>query len=330
MTKKISVTVIIPVYNREKTLEATLNAVINQSIAPDEIIVIDNNSTDNTRSICLRYEKKCKLIFNPENYGAAISRNIALKSAKSEYVLFIDSDDIPTYNYLESRLKKIIENKTDIVYGSWAPVEINNNVIKIDGLVRQARKTFMPLTMFCLGWMLFIPNCMIKRSLLIEVDGYPEYFAHDYGLLCKLLLKTNKISFTSESLLLVRQHPNNQISGFLTKEKILTALEECYKDCYSRIHKIKPFPSNFLPLLILKIRLSFFRIDSYCLAKNRNNNIVVLIFLLIKKIFLLNNLIYKILSKIYNGHTLPLLLKASPFNKEHIREIELSGYIIDY
>ena len=61
----------------------------------------------------------------------------------------MDSDDIPTKNYLESRVSKIIKNN-EIVYGSWAPVLIQNNIIKTDNFIGNLKKHYFLLRCFLL------------------------------------------------------------------------------------------------------------------------------------------------------------------------------------
>ena len=93
MSGKVSV--IIPVYNGEKTIEKCINSIINQSYKDLEIIIVNDGSTDNTYEICQKYSQKDDRIqvINQENKGVCLARNIGIKFSKGDYIQFVDSDD---------------------------------------------------------------------------------------------------------------------------------------------------------------------------------------------------------------------------------------------
>ena len=97
------ISIIVPVYNTANYLEECLDSLINQSLEEIEIICIDDKSEDDSPKILEKYassDKRIKLLYNKENTGQALARNIALKSVKGEYVSFMDSDDkIDLYAY---------------------------------------------------------------------------------------------------------------------------------------------------------------------------------------------------------------------------------------
>ncbi len=92
MNNQLTVSVIIPAYNSSSTIVRALNSVINQTVAVDEIIVIDDGSKDNTCHIVETHYPFVTLI-RQKNSGAAAARNTGAKSAKSELIAFLDSDD---------------------------------------------------------------------------------------------------------------------------------------------------------------------------------------------------------------------------------------------
>ncbi|GIO23426.1 glycosyltransferase [Oceanobacillus sp. J11TS1] len=90
------VTVIIPVYNAEKTITVALESILSQSWTNLEVLVVDDCSTDNTKKVVAEYVKKdqrVKLLQTEVNSGAYVARNIALKIATGEYVTINDGDD---------------------------------------------------------------------------------------------------------------------------------------------------------------------------------------------------------------------------------------------
>ena len=89
------VSIIIPIYNREQTLERCLCSIIRQTYPNLEIIAVDDGSTDHSRVILERYEKKDPRlhVIYKKNSGVSESRNLGLQMAKGDFVQFVDADD---------------------------------------------------------------------------------------------------------------------------------------------------------------------------------------------------------------------------------------------
>lgn len=94
------VSVIIPAYNAEKTIEACLDSIMNQTYRNYEVIVVDDSSVDNTSTIIKKYP--VKLIRAPKNLMAGGARNLGLKYAQGEIIAFTDADGITDKNWLNN------------------------------------------------------------------------------------------------------------------------------------------------------------------------------------------------------------------------------------
>ncbi|WP_022779313.1 glycosyltransferase family 2 protein [Butyrivibrio sp. AE3009] len=115
------ISVIIPVYNREKYLDRCICSVLAQKEVNTEIILIDDGSTDQSPEICDKYAKEhsnIKVIHNT-NHGASYSRNCGLDVAKGNYIFFVDSDDIITEDALISLQTALVENDADYCIGNF-------------------------------------------------------------------------------------------------------------------------------------------------------------------------------------------------------------------
>ena len=91
------ISVIVPVYNTEKYLPATLKFIAEQTFSDMEIIFVNDCSTDNSLALLQEYasnDKRVKILNNEKNSGAAISRNKGIEAAQGEYLLFLDADDL--------------------------------------------------------------------------------------------------------------------------------------------------------------------------------------------------------------------------------------------
>ena len=100
MTANPMITMIIPVYNAERTIARCIDSVLKQEYTNFELLIVDDGSTDNSGAICDSYEEKDSRIrvIHQENSGVSASRNLALSLARGTYVQFLDSDDWITPN----------------------------------------------------------------------------------------------------------------------------------------------------------------------------------------------------------------------------------------
>ncbi|MFK5889291.1 MAG: glycosyltransferase family 2 protein [Flavobacteriaceae bacterium] len=202
------VTVIIPVYNREKVLSETLESVLNQSHTNWECLIIDDGSTDDTIKVVNQFIKKDKrfnLYKRDSNHlkGPAACRNLGLFQAKGDYVIFLDSDDILHENCLENRLKYVFKNPE---YDVWV-----FNMAFLDGKNKgkicnyyptdvSSKKEFLKMT---LRYQLpFSVTCPLWRiEALKDLKGFDESFLRleDPDLHCRALSKQYRFLFNKTS-----------------------------------------------------------------------------------------------------------------------------------
>ena len=109
--KNATITIIIPVFNVENVVEETLLSVKNQTSYSDEVIIIDDGSTDNSFNIINNYKDlQGWKIIQTLNQGLGLTRNLGRSVASSEYIYFLDSDDV-IKNNLISRMREITHKK---------------------------------------------------------------------------------------------------------------------------------------------------------------------------------------------------------------------------
>lgn len=113
------ITIITPVYNGSKFLRPFMDSILAQDYSGYSMICIDDGSDDSTFEILQEYAQKddrISLYQNIERKGAAYSRNLGLAAADTEYVIFLDADDVVEANLLSSFYQSIQENDVDIVF----------------------------------------------------------------------------------------------------------------------------------------------------------------------------------------------------------------------
>jgi glycosyltransferase involved in cell wall biosynthesis len=113
------ISVIVPVFNGEKTIKTTIDSVLNQTFDDLELIVIDDGSKDSTLSVVSSVKDPRLKVFFYENAGVADSRNRGFSHASGEFISFLDADDLWTPDKLEAQLKALQENPLAAVAYSW-------------------------------------------------------------------------------------------------------------------------------------------------------------------------------------------------------------------
>ena len=119
--KNNSISCIVPCYNSQNFISKTVYSLINQTIKPLEIILVNDASTDNTLDVLKQMEVKhpniIKVIDLETNKGPSYARNFGVENSKGEYILFLDSDDIAEPFLIEKYLFKLNElNKKEDDY----------------------------------------------------------------------------------------------------------------------------------------------------------------------------------------------------------------------
>ena len=114
------VSAIIPAFNAEKHLTATLNPIITQDYENLEIIFVNDASTDKTLNIAEEVlknsKRKFKIINHKKNSGVSTARNTGIENASGKYIFFCDADDLIKSNYVSALQNKISENNCDISF----------------------------------------------------------------------------------------------------------------------------------------------------------------------------------------------------------------------
>lgn len=115
------VSVVVPIYNIEKILSRCIDSIINQTYKDLEIILVDDESPDNSSAICYEYAKHDARInmINKQNGGLSDARNAGLKVANGEWIVFVDGDDWLESDYIERLLSAAQNNDADIAICSF-------------------------------------------------------------------------------------------------------------------------------------------------------------------------------------------------------------------
>lgn len=121
------ISIIVPIFNSERYLERCIESLLRQDYSNTEIILVNDGSTDNSQSICERYASdhphKIRVI-KQDNQGASIARKRGIANAAGEYLMFVDSDDYVSNEYVSALYKALLKHNTSIALCPVKRVEI--------------------------------------------------------------------------------------------------------------------------------------------------------------------------------------------------------------
>lgn len=113
------ISICIPAFNAEKYIAETLYSILAQPYSDIEVIVVNDGSTDNTYQVVRSINDKRITILSVTNGGASKARNIAYQKTKGEFIMFMDSDDLISSEFLEKQLMSLINHTDCIAISSW-------------------------------------------------------------------------------------------------------------------------------------------------------------------------------------------------------------------
>ena len=183
--EKKKITIVIPVYNAEKTLNKCIDSLLNQSYKNTEIIAINDGSTDDSLKILKQYESKIVLV-NQNNMGPAVARNNGILKTTGDFIVFVDSDDYVKCDYIE-KLEEGIKDNDVAITGYLRSVD--------DKVIYTKKPKNVPWSAFkyTSTWGKIYQSKFIKDNNIKFLDevriGEDLYFN------ILVLSKTNKVSF---------------------------------------------------------------------------------------------------------------------------------------
>lgn len=196
--RQIPFTVIIPTYNRARFVGEAITSVMTQTLAPQEIIVVDDGSTDNTREVVTALGLGIRYVAQ-NNSGPSVARNTGILAASTEWLAFLDSDDVWLPNYLESQAAQIERYPAAVAHLT------NSLLVHPNGRLENLYETFGFIPAFCTAKDILIerPLCTVlehtitftqtlitRRASLIEAGLFPKdvFVGEDLHLLARLAM----------------------------------------------------------------------------------------------------------------------------------------------
>lgn len=244
------VSVVIPTYNREKTISRAIDSVLSQTYTDIEIIVVDDGSTDRTIHLLDQYSSKIT-VFKQDHRGANAARNLGIKNAKGKYIAFLDSDDEWLPNKIAIQINYMCDTNKKICFCPHELIDTINRVIPDD--YRDCIKYEKNLKNILRGGNVITTSAVVvAKEVLDDVGFFNEQLRRlqDYELLIRIA-KKYEIGFVPQILVkqyrmeecitnhdeymasscgaIIREH-----SDFVDQEKLLMMVIATYERSYKK------------------------------------------------------------------------------------------------
>jgi len=212
------VSIIMPAYNAEKTIQASIDSVLVQTFPDWELLVIDDASQDGTVEMIKKLaenDQRVVLHVNEKNSGVSQSRNKGIDLASGEWLAFLDSDDLWSTDKLEKQLQFIEATGAAISYTATAFI---NETDKMSGYIQQAEEK-LTYEMLLKQNLMSCSSVMVRRDVMIP---FPlERDVHeDYVVWLAIVRKVGCAWGLDEPLLIYRMMENSKSSGRIASAKM--------------------------------------------------------------------------------------------------------------
>ena len=254
-----------PAYNVEAYIAEAIDSVVQQTMQPHELIIVNDGSTDNTREIIARYEHIDYVrVFDKENGGLGSARNHGLQQATGDYIYFFDSDDLLESNFVSEMTSLVLEhNRPDLVFFSATTfVEDGMDATRYSDYMRAPlgmlhRRDFPGRRLYLTG-SYYASACMYvsRREVWISNGlSFLDIIHEDEELIFRLLTAAETVYVTPG----VYFHRRVRSGSIMTSAKEVRHAQGCRTVvesliAFRKIHGDRPFFDH----KILRARVSFF------------------------------------------------------------------------
>jgi len=234
------ISVIIPAYNSEKTIQETIESVIKQTFNDWELIVVNDGSQDRTVEIVSRIKDDRIKLFSHPNAGAPASRNRGFNNSVGQFIAFLDADDLWTTDKLESQLNALQSHPEAAVAYSWTDyIDESGNFLKQGGRVIFNGNVYSQLLVR--NFLENGSNPLIKREAINDIGGFNESLkgGQDWELYLRLGEKYHFVAVEKPQILY--RFSTNSISSNALRQgaECLKVIESAFKRAPASILHLK-------------------------------------------------------------------------------------------
>lgn len=223
------ITVVIPLYNKEREIEQTIRSVVGQSCLPREIIVLNDGSTDNSAEVVAKFNHPLIRLVNEPNRGVSAARNCAIELSDTEWVALLDGDDRWQPDYLKSICTLHDSYPDAIAYSTAFCIDsgdgklIPANCPSTEGYVDFFKESLSK-------YVLIPSSTTLRRCEVIRLGGFPEGMRMgEDQYLWTLVARHGKVCFTPQAQAIYSRSASNRSASLWQGEESRHSLEELYR-----------------------------------------------------------------------------------------------------
>jgi glycosyltransferase involved in cell wall biosynthesis len=227
------VSVILPVYNGEKTIGRAVNSILFQTYTDFEFIIVNDGSTDGTSEILSSYNDKRIRILHQENRGLVASLNRGIKESKGKYIARMDADDVALPERLKKQVNFLERNLTVGVLGTYTKVVYHDGTERVRQRplnTTSIKKNIIRICPFCHS------SVMIRREVFDRVglydsskDGSKKLLVEDYDLWVRVLAAGYDMANLPDVLMVYYKEPasilRSRSLSMRLKQQVLSRIE---------------------------------------------------------------------------------------------------------
>lgn len=257
------ISVIVPVYNVEKYLRACVDSILASTYKDFEVILVDDESTDQSGQICDSYQAKderIRVIHNEKKYrGPSEARNLGIKEAKGEYLAFIDSDDEIHPSYLETLICGIESNSADVsMVNNWWKIKDkpdddthkSETWVTVDGynaelalLYQEKEKELIPIKNLTPPW-----GKLFRKTVFDDIEFPVDLYYEDEYIVHRWLYQSKRLCYCNQKLYyyydrtdgITGAHNDKRIvdtvGALLDRARMFTEKKVGQEICYKAVH----------------------------------------------------------------------------------------------
>lgn len=249
-SSKSTLSIIVPVYNASSFLNETFDSLLHQTRPADQIVVVDDGSTDYSSDIIRQYQKKDSRIelITQRNLGVSSARNRALEHCKGDFIGLLDADDICERDRFKIQLSYMNKNNVDLCGSAVRTFGSKKRLIKYPKTSEELKRNY-----FFLGRTIANPTAMFRHSIICTARYHEDIsFAEDFGFFFSLVLQNPKLQMGNIPMPLVNYRTHSQQASKQLSEKNFYSISTIFE-------RLLPSAGIFPSSKQLKLHYKFWR-----------------------------------------------------------------------
>jgi glycosyltransferase involved in cell wall biosynthesis len=243
------ISVVIPLYNKDRSIRATVDSVLRQSFSEFELIIVNDGSTDESQKILSEIKDSRIIIINQQNKGVSAARNVGIRKARYNYIALLDGDDLWEAFYLMEMISFVQSFPEAMLYGCAYSFQNTDLTIKTPDLgLNSLFRGYLDYFVYAKNNTLFTSSSVVfRKDAFIEIGEFETNFAkgEDIDLWIRFALHF-KVAFYNKPLVIYKLDGENRaLNRSFIKEKSLIWNLDKYKTYESTNPVFKEFLDNW-------------------------------------------------------------------------------------